>query len=145
MSKFEALALAVDEPARMTIVHPGTGASLCIQGDEKSVAYIDVYSADSDIAKTHHRRYGQKRLDALQRKRKLNTKVEEYEEADIELLVALTSGWRLIGLDGAPLDVEFSADNARELYSTQAFAWLRDQVNEFSADRGNFSKASSKS
>lgn len=148
MSKFAALELAVDKPARMTVMHPVTGAPLCARGadgkpDPKNEAYVDVYSADSEIARAHHRRFGQRRLDALARKRRAAVqRVEELEEADIELLVELTAGWKLIGLDGAPLDVPFTKENARELYSTPAMAWLRAQVDEFAAERGNFSKTS---
>ena len=63
---------------------------------------------------------------------------EELEAESTELLAALTAGWHLVTLDGHPLDVPFSIENARELYAAPALAWLREQVDEFAADRGNF-------
>ena len=62
---------------------------------------------------------------------------EELEAESTELLAALTAGWHLVTLDGHPLDVPFSIENARELYAAPALAWLREQVDEFAADRGN--------
>jgi hypothetical protein len=142
MSKFAGLALEVDKPARMPIRHPATGEPIRNASDPKDMAYVDVYSSDSEIARRHRRMFGQKRLDAMARKRKATVRIEDFEESDTELLVALTAGWRLIGIDGVPIDVEYSAQHARELYESPAMAWLRDQVDEFAAERENFSKAS---
>ena len=70
---------------------------------------------------------------------------EQIEAEGNDLLAALTKGWKLVDLDGNPIDVPFSQENARELYALTAVAWLRDQVDEYIGDRANFSKASSKS
>jgi hypothetical protein len=140
MSRFASLLLDVDKPGRMAIRHPATGEPMTNSALE--AAYVDVYSSDSEIARKHQRAIGQRRFEEAQRRRKRGAKYEEFEEANIDFLVALTAGWRLVGLDGGDLDVPFNKDAARELYSEPGMTWLRDQVEEFAGDRANFSKAS---
>lgn len=143
MSKFAALALAVDEPARMVIIDPVSGRPmLAADGRE---GYIDVYSSDSEIARKHYRKTGQSRLDEMaRRKKRASVSIETFEQNDLDLLTKLTAGWLLVAPDGTIIDVPFSPENARELYSDPGMAWLRDQVDEFAAERSNFSKASPK-
>lgn len=136
MSKFSSLALPVDQPARMTIHHPITRQPL---RDAEGVAYVELYSADSEVARKHGRTVSRRRL-AMRAGTKLTP--EELEAEGVELLSVLTAGWRLLSLDGAALDVPFSQANARELYADNAMSWLREQVNEFAAERGNFFAAS---
>lgn len=138
MGKFDKLALAVDEPGKMIIVHPVTRQPL--RDANGSEGFIQLYSADSEIARKHQRSVQRRRL-AMRGRGKLTP--EEIESEGTELLVALTVGWNLIALDGEPLDVEFSQENARELYAARKMTWLREQVDEFTSDRGNFSNASS--
>ncbi len=139
MSKFAALEMAVERPARLTIVDPVSRQPLRDKttGTE---AYIDLYSADSAVAVKHQRAVQRRRL-AMRGRMKIQP--EELEADAIELLAALTAGWKLVSFDGSDLGVEFSQENARELYASPGMAWLRDQVDEFVADRGNFSKGSS--
>jgi hypothetical protein len=137
MSKFAALALDTEKPGRMLVVHPVSRQPL--RDGEGKEAYIDLYSGDSEQARRHYRAVTRRRL-ALKRAK---VSPEEIEAEAVELLCALTAGWYLLDLEGKPLEVEFTADNARELYGLAAVAWLRDQVDEYIADRGNFSKASS--
>ena len=139
MGKFDKLALAVDEPEKMIIVHPHTRQPLRHKesGEE---GYIELYSSDSDIARKHSRNIQRRRLN-MRGRGKLTP--EEIEAEATSLLVALTVSWNLVGLDGDPLDVPFTQENARELYSEHVMAWLREQVDEFTADRSNFSQASS--
>lgn len=56
----------------------------------------------------------------------------------VDLLVHLTLGWEGAEDNGKP--VAFSADAARDLYAEHS--WLREQVDAFVADRGNFLKTS---
>lgn len=142
MSKFAGLAIEVERPSRMIIRHPATGRPLVAKDDPDCVAYIDVFSADSEVARSHHRKHGQERMDALARHGKISRQIEEIEASDTDLLAALTAGWNLLNLNGEKLPVEYSKDNARELYREPAMAWLREQVDRFSAERGNFLKAS---
>jgi hypothetical protein len=59
---------------------------------------------------------------------------EELEADALELLVASTKGWKHIVVDGAEL--AYSEKNVRTLY--QRFPWIKEQVDEFIADRTNF-------
>ncbi len=140
MSKFAGLALEVEKPSRMIIVHPVTRQPL--RDADGAEAYIDLFSGDSEQARRHQRAVQRRRLAARGRGK---ITPEELEAEGVELLAAITAGWRLVALDGDTLDVEFSVTNARELYAEPAMQWLRDQVDEFASDRGNFSKASPKS
>lgn len=59
---------------------------------------------------------------------------EEFEVEALELLVASTKAWKHIVVDGQELDC--SEKNVRMVY--QRFPWIREQVDEFIADRSNF-------
>ncbi len=137
MSKFAALALEVEKPARMTIVHPVTREPL--KDGEGNEAYIDLHSGDSAVARRQQQSIQRRRLASRGRK----VTLEEIESDALDFLAALAASWRLVGLDGSAIDVPFSTTNARELFGESSMAWLREQVDEFSADRANFSKASS--
>lgn len=138
-NRFTGMGLAVERPARIELLHPVTGLPLV--NAEKQPAYVDVYHADSEVARRHERAAAQRRLDqggaAL-------TAVGA-EGAMLDYLVALTAGWRLLDLNGNPLDVEFSPEAARELYASPATAWVREQVDRGAARRANFAPASSRS
>jgi hypothetical protein len=148
MSKFAGLGVAVDRPARMTILHPATGQPLVALGPDgkpamvpgpdgtlvPDVAWIDLISADSDAARAHERVAQNKRL----RSRARRLTAEDLEAEGVDLLAALTRAWRLVTLDGRPIEVPCSVDNARELYSAPELGFVRRQVNEFAADLGNF-------
>ena len=67
-----------------------------------------------------------------QNKRKLSP--EQAVEKACELLAALTIGWEGLEEDGKPLKYSFAA--AKDLYMKHS--WLREQVDVFVADRGNF-------
>jgi hypothetical protein len=131
-SKFAAMALAVDTPARCYLLHPVTGQR--ITGDDGDAAWIDLYSADSLVAKQALRVMYDRRIAA---KARVMTPDESEAEA-VEYLAALTAGWFLRGLDGAALDIPFVREDAAELYGWRGNRWLRDQVDRFVADRGNF-------
>lgn len=142
-SKFAGLELAVDKPQRLTLLHPNTRQPLRDKKGEE--AWIDLYSADSDVARKHNRAIQRRLLNVSARGQRIKRTPEELEAEGLDLLVALTTGWRLVSLSGDHMDVPFTAENARELYGAPSMAWLREQVDEFAADRGNFSGASSPS
>lgn len=138
MSKFGALALEVDAPARMTINHPNTG--LPIRDAKGDVAWIDLYSNDSQIAVKARRLITNSRLRMRNRDA---VDAERLEIEGTELLADLTVGWNLLAPDGSKIDVPYSRQNAIELYSDHAIPWLREQVDTFVGNRANFSRASS--
>lgn len=132
MSQFAALAVKADAPSRMIIMHPATGEPLL--GADGEPAWIDLHSTDSPAAQKHQRAAQNRRLQSRARK----ITAEELESEGVDLLATLTAGWRLLGLDGAVLDIPCTRANAAELYAEPAAAWIREQVNMFAADRGNF-------
>jgi len=138
MNKFSGLELEVEQPFRLILLHPITRQPLR-NGDGRE-AYIDHYSADSEIARKHQRAVQRRRL-AMRGRLKITP--EELEAEATEVLAALTVGWHLVGLKGDPIDTPFTTENARELYSDPRVAWLREQLDESAADRANFSKGSS--
>jgi hypothetical protein len=131
-----ALSLDVEKPQRMPLLHYQTRQPL--RGPNGEEAYVDLYSSDSDIARRHNRETQRRRLN-MRGRGKLTP--EELEAEATDLLVALTAGWSLVALDGSMLGLPFSAQNARVVYDK--VTWIREQVDEFAADRGNFTRASS--
>jgi hypothetical protein len=138
MNKFDALALPVDEPARLHLQHPTKGTAL--KDSDKKDAYIDLLSLDSGKAQAYERAINAKRM---ARRVKAMPTVEELEAEQTERLATLTLGWHLVGLNGEGLDVDFSEGAAVELYTANAMRWLREQVELFLNNRANFTKASS--
>jgi len=140
MSKFSGLELEVETPFRLVLVHPVTRQPM--RNGEGEPAYIDHYSSDSEIARKHQRAIQRRRL-AMRGRMKITP--EEIEAEAVDVLAALTVGWHLIDLRGNVIDLPFSQDNARELYANPAASWLREQIDESTADRANFSQGSSSS
>ena len=139
--RFAALALPVDEAARMVIMHPITGQPL--RDASGSEAYIDLLSNDSQKAQAFDRKRTTQRIE--RRARAATLTAEELEAEATDKFAAQTTGWSLLGLGGEPLDIAFSEAVARELYAAPPMMWLREQVAIFQANRANFGKASSKS
>jgi hypothetical protein len=140
MSKFAGLELEVETPFRLILVHPVTRQPM--RNGDGEPAYIDHYSSDSEIARKHQRTIQRRRL-AMRGRMKITP--EEIEAEAVDILAALTVGWHLVDLKGNVIDLPFSQDNARELYSNPAVSWLREQIDESTADRSNFSQGSSSS
>ena len=134
MSKFGSAALSTDTAARMTILHPKTGVPLLDSDD--AAAWIELYGLDSERAQQHNRTVTNRRLTGGRSRANIDS--DQIEAEQVDLLAALTAGWHLVGLDGAPLAVEHSAANARELYAERGMRWLREQVESFVANRANF-------
>jgi len=72
-------------------------------------------------------------------KRAVDLDAEKLAEDSIDDLVQLTTGWAGFSLDGAALDA--TPENIRKVYAE--WAWIREQVQEFVADRSNFFRANS--
>ena len=138
MTEFNGLELDVDKPHRLELLHPVTRQPMR-NGDGRT-AYIDHYSADSEIARKQQRTVQRRRL-AMRGRMKLTP--EELEAETIDILAALTVDWYLVDLNGHAIDLPFSQDNARRLYANPGVTWLREQLDESTADRANFSQGSS--
>src|SRR3990167_4014457 len=136
--KFAGLELEVDRSVKVRILHPVSRQPL--RDAAGAEAYIEMHSGDSEVARKHQRNVARRRI-AMRGRGKITP--EELEAEGVELLVALTVGWRLVALDGGALDVPFTQDNARDLFSSPRMTWLREQVEEAVGDRENFRQASS--
>jgi hypothetical protein len=144
MSKFDSMELAVDQPTRLKLRHPITREPLrTVDGKE---AWLDLLSNESRAA----REYDDRVIDRyLKRKTDGDLRAEgtaaENREEQSGRLAALTTGWFLVGLSGAALDVPFSPQNAAELYGSPGMTWVRDQAQAHIASRANFMKPPSDS
>jgi hypothetical protein len=138
MSKFSGLELEVEKTFRLILVNPITRQP--IRDSEGNEAYIDHYSSDSEIARKHQRAIQRRRL-AMRGRTKITP--EELEAEAVDILAALSTGWNLVDLKGGKIDIPFSQEAARELYTNPAVGWLREQLDESTADRANFSQGSS--
>lgn len=127
-----ALSLDTEKPKRMPLLHFQT--RLPLRDPDGNEGWIDVYSSDSEIARRHQREIQRRRFN-LTRGRG-NITPEEVEAEGTDLLVALTADWHLLGKNGEPLGIPFSPQNARTIYDK--VTWVREQVDQFAADRGNF-------
>jgi hypothetical protein len=143
MGKITGLSIAVDKTARMFILHPFTNEPLFVKnadGTAGEQAYIDIYSKDSQRARTYNRNATQKKLDMRGR---ATISALSLENENYGLLAELSTGWLLVDIEtGEKIDVPFTTLNAREIYSNPEATWLFEQVDAFAGARGNFSKPS---
>jgi hypothetical protein len=138
MSKFSGLEVQVEETRRLVLLNPTTGQPLRNKATGED-AWIDLLPTDSEVSRKHERAV----LTRLIQRQVKKLKAEELEAETTDLLAKLTKAWSLVTISGAPLDVPCTEENARELYSMASLAWLRRQVNDFTADLGNWTPSSS--
>jgi hypothetical protein len=142
MSKFAALAVNVVDSFNMQIISPRD--EMVLKDAAGREAFISFLSNDSEAGRKLDRAY-----QLAQARKKRNGRNAEDDEDYIKLLVerlaALTTGWYLVDLDGNAIDVPFSPENAKELWSDPAMSWLRTQAAVFVNNAGNFMPRSSKS
>ena len=124
---------AAEAGTQLALKHPVTG--LPLEGWALTVIGYDAarYQAMSE---EHQRR----RFDRLAQSKRLT--VEELRADSLELAAVLVSGWPpTFDLDGQPFP--YSESNAVKLM--HRFPWIREQVERFASDRGNFIKGSASS
>lgn len=141
MSKFAALAADVSNAFPMKIVSPRSDAVL--KDASGKDAFISLLSPDSEVGRRIDREQSQQVVRKLRAGRTLGDD-EDLNENEIAKLAALTVDWYLLDLDGNHLDVPFSMENARELWTDPAMGWLRRQAWVFVNSAGNFIKGSAK-
>ena len=100
MSKFKGMSVPVDKAERMTITHPISTEPLVDKSGK--AAYLDLFSGDSERARSYNRRSTQKRLDMRGR---AVVSAASIESDNYGLLAEITAGWYLVDLDGNPTDV----------------------------------------
>lgn len=142
MSKFSGLLLPADTAQRLTLIHPVTRTVLKDKAGNE--AWLDVLSSDSKKYRTVLATFRER-----DRKSRLNRDLSDDEvmARSAEAYAAITVGWHLCTLDGDPIDVPCTPENARELYEIMAETapWLREQIEAFIFNRGNFYGANSTS
>lgn len=123
---------AAGDGAKYQLRHPVEDTP--ITTDDGKPVTITVIGTDSEAFRRAAQAQANSRLKHGQRSR---VTAETVESDATDLLVACTTGWSGIVVDGKELD--FSAENARALYDR--FPWIREQVSAFAAERANFLKA----
>ena len=161
MSDFVFGSMAVDVAAssRMPIVYPGEidpitddSGGVDENGNPRpgKEGYIEFLPWDSDEGRKLDRalhtdvvRKGFRQKSAAE----LRAEAENADPAEdqVRRLVALCTGWHLVGPDRKVLDVPFSKANAETLFSSPQMAWLRRRAFAYVANERNFMKVSSSS
>lgn len=121
------------EGARMTLHDPVTGLDLA-DAEGKSVVLI-LAGRDSEqyhkAEKIVNRRWQDERV----RSRKVLVSPEQVTSGELDKAVACTLGWDNCEFGG---NAAFSPELIRTMYQSEG--WVLEQVQEFIADRANFSK-----
>lgn len=124
------MASDAEQGYELRLVHPKT--------DEVLDLTITVLGSDSDAYQDTLRELQRKRAREATKGRRIKLLLspdEQYADAT-ELLVAATTGWANMTVDGKPL--EFSPANARTVYTDRRWRWIREQVDAAINDRANF-------
>ena len=108
------------------------------EGDQKKPITLTLIGKDSDEFQMASNALANRRIQDAQRKK--TALIEEIERDAIRVLASCTKAWDGIVLDGEELAHSF--ENVVKLYTR--FPWIREQVDEFIAERANFLKASLK-
>jgi hypothetical protein len=120
-----------DDGATLQIVHPESeevidGMTITLLGQDSKV-YRKIQLAKQQAA-----------LNRIAKgKKAIDLDAEKLAEDSIDDLVQLTTGWTGFVLDGNLL--ECTPENIRTVYGE--WAWIKEQVQEFVADRSNFFRA----
>jgi hypothetical protein len=117
-----------EEGADLVLLHPTTYEPLFTDGKKKMI--IRLVGMDSGKYRKKSAQIANRELG----KRKVKNSLEKSERQGNELLAACTIGWTLQLDEDSELD--FSVEAAEDLYSS--LRWVREQVDEFIADRANF-------
>lgn len=119
------------------------GAVLELRGPDDAALYtadgspvtITLLGKDSDV---YTREVNANANRFLKQRGKATITAEGSKADGIRLLAKCTADWSGIRVDGE--DLPCNLENAVKLYNR--FAWIKEQVDEFIADRANFTKAS---
>lgn len=131
---------ASEAGAEMSILHPRTGLPIlkpkADPNDPRPAQpyAIRLHGRNSTQYREAQRALNERRADMAARG--IIRTADEFEQDDIDLLVACTKGWDLDQLDGQPF--AFSHENARKLWSDRRFLSLRDRAVKFILDDANF-------
>ncbi|MPZ41600.1 MAG: hypothetical protein GEU95_26855 [Rhizobiales bacterium] len=143
-NEFGALEADNETPGRMDILHPGTED--VIRDHQGNAAYLEILSPDSEPARKVDLARNRAVVRKLRSGRNRDVGDEDPIEDQVEKLVAVTVGWNLIDPKTRErMDVPFSKENARKLFSNPRLGWLRRQAFTYHNNEANFMQGSSKS
>jgi|TARA_R110000824_G_scaffold80100_1_gene201664 hypothetical protein len=121
------------EDITVNLIHPGSGEPLVNDDKEKSNMTITVMSPNSAEYKKILHAQTNKRLKAMQGRRKKDITAEELEASGLDLIVATTKAWNITLGGEKP---EFNANKVREVYKT--YSWIGSQIDEAVEDNEAF-------
>ena len=116
----------------LEVLHPTTGE--IIRDDEGTALRVKLLGKDSNEYRKAQRAATQRRLQSRSKKSMIDA--ETLEREAVEVLIVCTQDWE--GLAEGGEDLPCTPENVRRVYSK--YLWLREQVDEFVEDRGNFMK-----
>ncbi len=137
LSKF-AQADKSNEGVEMVLKDPATSADLKDEATGEPVT-ITLMGSDSSQYIALQRQISDARLRRASGMRSGLSKIigsaEELEQDSIRLLTLATKGWKHVQLEEGK-DLEFNPQNVTRIYTD--FRWIREQAEQFIADRSNF-------
>ena len=122
------------DTVEVKLLHPSSFALL--ENEDGSPMVITVHAPHSKAYKAALHEQTNKRLKQSQSKKKMEVTAEDLEEANLNLLVRTTKGWKITYDGQMP---KFSEAKAKEVYS-EVF-WIKDQIEEAVTDALDFTKA----
>lgn len=120
-----------NEPRTLQLVHPATGVPLTSGG---APVIVFIRSPQSNEMRGFARSVQNQRLKTAQRLGRMQVTAEEIEEEALQRLALAISGWTNLRIGGK--ERIYSPEAAKEL--VRDFVWIRDQVDTFLRDDGNF-------
>lgn len=114
----------------LELLHPVTGE--LIRDEDDGLMRIELVGKDSKEFRKAQRAITSRRLKSRSKANRIDADALEHEAVD--MLVACTKGWEGFADEGELL--EFNPANVRKVYTK--YAWIKEQVDEFVDDRGNF-------
>lgn len=121
----------LNAPSDMTAKHPLTGDNVLHETTGEPLV-LQVYSADSDVARRHRHNKARERLNIGE----TTMTPEEFEAQQLDFLAAMIGGWSWMVLDGVSLP--YSHANALKVMQHPNLTWLREQVDRHAGQRANF-------
>lgn len=121
-----------NEGVRMDIRHPGTDEIL--KDHEGKPMWVVVQGRYSKTFQESARSAMDRRL-AKRGSRANKVTASQIDAENIEAISRCVKDWHVV-VSGQVLD--FSFENVYEVLSQERFAWLKDQIDEFISDDGNF-------
>ena len=120
----------VNDGEWLELLHPVSG--LPIEDEDGAKMRLKLVGKDSDEYRKAQRATTERRLKSRSKAQRFDADALEQEATDV--LVACTKDMQGFADNGE--DLEFNPASVRKVYTN--YPWIREQVDEFVDDRGNF-------